>query len=168
MKNSNVHSILSELHRMLGNYIAEDFIHASQYGAITPHVREALRALAREAGRDSSRAVTKPMEKGHSRPSSASVPGSNNQSSNPLLAIVNMIRRSRRFGGTQSMLQFAKEMGLNVPARPKEGRERLAKRLAEAILLAPEPRRSDIVAQLAGNGDSQTQGWIDVIKNPRT
>jgi hypothetical protein len=84
-----------------------------------------------------------------------------------IIDIVNMIHRSQRFDNNWSILQFAKEAGLRVLARPKESRERLAKRVAEAIFLTPEPRRSQIVAQLAGDGDSQTQGWIDVIKTPR-
>jgi len=77
-----------------------------------------------------------------------------------------MILQARRLSTVQSILQFAREAGLAVQARPKEGRDRLAKRVAEAIMAAREPRRSQIIAQLAGNGESQTQGWIDAIKNP--
>jgi dsDNA-specific endonuclease/ATPase MutS2 len=54
MKSSRVHAVLSDIHRLLGDYLADDFLQASSYNAITPNVREALRALAQEAKRDSS------------------------------------------------------------------------------------------------------------------
>lgn len=165
MKSSNVHAILGEVYRLLGAYIAADFIQASEYKGITPHLREALLALAREAERSLSDATGHPARGRHSRPHSDEIGVSHNERDDQISAIVSMIRRSPRFYSNPSILQFAKDAGLRVLGRPKESRERLAKRVAEAISLTPEPRRSQILTQLAGNGDTQTQGWIDVIKS---
>ena len=164
MKSSNVHSILSEVYRLLGDYTATDFAGASEYGGLTPPLRDALRALTIEASSGASRqrgswfdtrqdlAVTRKAPSGRS---------------DYIDELPEMILQARRLNSVQSILQFAKEVGLTVPARPKEGKDRLAKRVAEAIMLAREPRRSQIVDLLAGQEESQTQGWIDAIKNPR-
>jgi hypothetical protein len=63
MKSANVHAILGEVYRLLGGYIAADFNEASEYKGITPHLREALRALAREADRSPSNASRLQMNK---------------------------------------------------------------------------------------------------------
>ncbi len=166
MKSSNVHAILSELYKLLSDYTADDFAQACAYRGTSPSVKDALSALAREADRNSP-PVTKAKTES-SRPQSEIPPITPRDSDR--LGLVNemasMIRRQTdRFSSTSSILQFAKEFGLAVQSRPKESRERLARRVAEAVLLMKEPKRSQIVAKLAGNGDSQTQGWIDVIKN---
>jgi len=167
MKSSNVHAILSEVYRLLGEYTAADFAEASKYKGMTPPLRDALRALTREATTDSKGTSGEPTDSANSKPNRVVAGTSLSDRPDPMLEIVKMFRQSKRFGSTQSILQFAKDVGLSVQARPKESRERLARRVAEAILLTQEPRRSHIVAQLAGDSDSQTQGWIDVIKNPR-
>jgi hypothetical protein len=168
MKSSKVHSILGEVYRLLGDYTAAEFAEASRYKGIAPPLRDVLRALTNEAsgGAPSQSAVRTPA-----RPSQASAQMSPSASPfrgpDPTIEIADMIRQTKRFDSTQSILRFAKEAGLTVLPRPKESRERLAKRVAGAILLTREPRRSQIVGQLASNGDTQTQGWIDAIKNPR-
>jgi len=155
------------VHRLLGDYIAAEFIEASEYKGTTPHLREALRALAREADRPRSNTPKQSLDTRPSQPNSVADGASRNDQDQHIGQITDSIRRSQRFGSNRSMLQFANEVGLRVVARPKESRERLAKRVAEAISLVPEPRRSQMLAQLTGNGDRQTQGWIDVIKSPR-
>ena len=164
MKSSKVHSILSEVYRLLGDYTAADFAEASRYKGIAPPLRDVLRALTDEA---SSGAPSQPADRAAKRQDQPGARTSPSTGPDPTIEIANMIRQAKRFNSTQSIIQFAKEAGLSVLPRPKESRERLAKRVAEAILLTREPRRSQIVGQLAGNGDSQTQGWIDAIKNPR-
>jgi hypothetical protein len=92
---------------------------------------------------------------GQSRPTA----GTNNRD-----AIVQAIRRS--FGRNQAILAFADDAGIRLAVRPKESRERLSKRLADVILIQPEPKRRQIMEKL-DRSDAQTQGWIDVIKSDR-
>jgi hypothetical protein len=58
--------------------------------------------------------------------------------------------------------------GLNIHAKPKDGKVRLARRLAAAIESASEQVRADMLVKLEGEKGNQTQGWIDVIKSGRT
>ena len=50
MSASRIHAILSELHRLLGEYRAPDFVSASEYKGTPPNLKDALRSLARECG----------------------------------------------------------------------------------------------------------------------
>jgi len=165
MKSSNVHAILSELHRLLSLYDASDFTKASEYVGESSRVRNALRALARESGNESMD-VPSSVESPRSGRAGSGTPPANR--TDLTAQIVDTIRQqSGRFGSTASILQFAKNVGLSIQGRHKESRERLARRVAEAILQLREPRRNQILAMLADSADSQTQGWIDVIKSRR-
>jgi hypothetical protein len=164
MKSPKVHAILSEVYRLLGNYTATEFAEASRYSNIAQPVRDALRALSREASSDAPSGRT---EHGQPRPDPAATRTRPSGDASSIHEVANAIHQAQRFSSTQAILQFAKEAALSVPPRPKESRERLARRVAEAIFLTREPRRSQIIARLSGEGDSQTQGWIDAIKNPR-
>ncbi|MGO8756806.1 MAG: hypothetical protein ACLQG3_01655 [Terracidiphilus sp.] len=62
---------------------------------------------------------------------------------------------------------FANRHGLKIEPRPKEGRERVAKRLALQIAALPDAKLSQIITDLSGGVSRQTQGWIDVIKGSR-
>ncbi len=166
MKTSNVHAILSDLHRLLSVYSATDLAQASEYRGISPRVRTALRALTDESGVDSGGLA--PRQSGREKPEWAVSGAPPSGSSDLATEIVSAIRnQAGRFSSTSSILQFAKDAGLSVQARNKESRERLSRRVAEAILQVKEPRRSQIVSLIAGVSDSQTQGWINVIKNRR-
>ena len=164
MKSPKVHAILSDVYRLLGNYSAAEFAEASKYGNIARPVRDALRALSREASTD---ATPGKAERRESHPNAVDSRPRHSGDASSVQAMATAIRQAPRLASTQAMLQFAKEAGLSLSPRPKESRERLARRVAEAISLTSEPRRSQIILRLAGGGDSQTQGWIDVIKNPR-
>jgi hypothetical protein len=163
MKSPKIHAILSEVYRLVGNYTAAEFAEASRYSNMAQPVRDALRALSREAAMDA------PSGRGEHPQPPPDGPTRTRPSGNAtsIHELANAIRQATRFSSTQAILQFAKEAGLNVPPRPKESRDRLARRVAEAIFLTREPRHSQIISRLTGEGDSQTQGWINVIKNPR-
>jgi hypothetical protein len=158
-----VHSILSEVHRLLGSYTASELDQASNYEGIGPHIRIALHALSCEASSDSPKHQREPQRV---TPNHGTLRHARGKDS--LSDIITTIRRSARFSSTQSIIQFANDAGLNLEPRPKESRERVARRVAAAILSLREPKRSQVVARISGEGDSQTQGWIDAIKATRS
>jgi hypothetical protein len=161
MSASRIHAILSELHRLLGDYRATDFISASEYAGASPNLRDALQALARECG-------PQPREEGKERPSrnTAGRKRTVDQQQDAERTILNALHHSTRLRSAHSIADYAKDLGLRIAVRPKDSRDRLGRRLAQAILAQPEPRRSEIVASLA-RGDDQIQGWINVIKSAR-
>lgn len=161
MSASKIHAVLSEMYRLLSDYSATDFISASEYKGTPPNLRDALRALARECDH---RPQRESQERTSRRPAGRKR-AMDRQETNGR-AILGAILHSERFKTARSITDFAEELGLSVAARPKDGRDRLARRLAQAISAQPEPTRSEIVAGLSRGAD-QTQGWIDVIKSAR-
>jgi len=164
MKTSNIHATLSDVYRLLSTHASEDFARAGDYRGLTPHLREALRALSREAGKG--HAGGKSSETGASRDIRTRRPrspvGPRQKGS-----IVSMFSRDPRFATTLSILQFASEAGLSIEPRPKESRERLAGIVADAILQQTGEKQSQILSWLFGRGYSQTEGWINAIKGSR-
>ncbi len=169
MKNSNVHATLSDVHRLLSTHTPEDFARASEYHGLTPHLQEALRALSREASKAS---VIKESRRSSSNKLGDRARTKERQDTTSARtersSLVSMLQQQPRFASTQSILRFAKELGLGIEPRHKESRERLAGRVADAILQQTAQRQSQIVGKLIGGGDSQTQGWINVIKGSRS
>jgi hypothetical protein len=66
-----------------------------------------------------------------------------------------------------SLRSFASNRGLKLDIRPKESKERFARRLSNLLTTLPESRKNQILADLLGEVSSQTQGWINVIKGKR-
>jgi hypothetical protein len=168
MKNSKVHATLSDVHRLLSTHTSEDFARASEYQGLTPHLREALQSLSREAGKTPS--VRESREPFDNRPRTLARKGDRQNTPSGLAqkpTLVSMLLQQPRFASTQSILQFAKELGLAIESRHKEGRERLASRVADAILQQSVQRQSQIVGHLMGAAESQTEGWLNVIRGSR-
>ena len=168
MKSLNVHAILSELHKLLSNYSAEDFIRARDYRGTSVNLRDALTALASEARHDFGKSTVRPTPIAQSPQSAQKSPKTSTPGLTAISEIANALRNSDRFTTTSSILEYARSVGLNFQVHPKESRERLSRRLAEAISLAKEPKRSQIFSDFGIEVDNQTQGWIDVIKSRRS
>lgn len=169
MNNSHVHTTLSDVYGLLSTHTSEEFARASEYPGLTPNLREALRALAREAAtasvfkgsrESSSNTLSTPVRK-------AERPKDTQSGLAQKPSLVSMLQQQPRFASTQSILHFVKELGLNIEPRHKESRERLANRVADAILQQSVQRQTQIVRRLMGEAENQTQGWIDVIKGSR-
>jgi hypothetical protein len=79
-------------------------------------------------------------------------------------ALVDLILRSEHGESFASLVRFAGLYGIELQGRPKDGRERVAKRLAGIIMNLPDSERVQISSDLLGKVSDQTQGWIDVIK----
>ena len=162
MTKSNVHAILGELHRLLGVYPSSDFLDATNYSGISTSMREALRALAREA-------KSGPTGGSHRRqhPAQASIrarPDRTPSTQGKAPDVLDLLRRSPNFRSTASLLAFAKDIGIKLSLRPKEGREKLARRVAIQIEELSESRKNEVINDLRGAGNGQTEGWLEVIR----
>lgn len=160
MTKPSVHAILGELHKLLSAYGKGDFIEASKYVGVSRAMRHALRALALEAEPG--------VEIGPRRGRSGATP-SNSRSratapTSERAQILNLIRRSPLFATTHSILKYAERLGLHLSMNSKTSRERLAGKLVSLIESLPESRKSEVITDLLKGRNSQTQGWIDVIK----
>jgi hypothetical protein len=75
------------------------------------------------------------------------------------------IRHSAYFDNIRTLNYFARKTGIKQQSRPKESKDKFARRLARAILLLPQSKREQAIADLGTVTKSQTEGWIDVIRN---
>jgi hypothetical protein len=121
-----------------------------------------LRALAREAEQTPNASIRKGKSGSIVRNSNRS-PQTNQRLDKD--EILERIRSSTFFNNVQSLIAYGKSSGLKVNVSAKDSKERIARRLANAIERAPGARRSEILSELSRAQDKQTQGWIDVIKN---
>lgn len=167
MKNSSVHAILSDVHKLLSQYTPNDLVAASRYSGVSEAVRSALVSLAREAapsrGRGSSglRRV---------RGSDQAVDSNGEPSARWLVNkshLVDSILTSPRFASSGAIRDYAAESGFKIRANPKDGRQRLARRLADAVWAASDDEKATFLSSLDLERESQTKGWIGVIKSPR-
>lgn len=159
MTKPNTHAILADLHKLLSSYSTGDFLDASNYGGLPRAMREALRALAHEA----ESTTTNGSQRKNRTPVAPSSARRQKVQPAPNF-IVELIRRSPYFSSAATMVAYAKSVGLKLNLRPKESRERLAKRLAALISELPKAERDRAITELSGK-PNQTQGWIDVIKS---
>lgn len=163
---SNPHAILSDIHRLLSSYDREEFLRASRYPGLGKPIKNALLALASEspAGTLSSRNTveTKLSEKrlSQSDPKLAS--------HDERLALTASILKSEAGESINSLRAFATKQGIKLQFRPKESKDRLARRVAGALIDLPETKRNQALAGLLGKVSTQTQGWIDVIKGSKS
>lgn len=157
---SNVHAILSDLHRLLSAYEREDFVRASRYPGLSRSLKDALTALASEA---SGALAASPTQRRGARESPETSNLNSNISENKS-ALTNSILKSSYGASVGSLRSFISNRGLKLDIRPKESKERIARRLSHLLTTLPESKRNQIFADLLGEVSSQTQGWINVIK----
>jgi hypothetical protein len=157
---SRIHGILSAIHGLLSEYKQAELEEAAKYPGVSRTMRAVLNALAGELSE------TFPSENTRGGvPSAHNLKKRSHSSTNAVPAeILNALRSSPYFESTGSIVEFAKSVGIKLQRAPKESKERLAKKLARAMTMLPEGRRSQIMRELSTNSSGQTQGWIDVIK----
>jgi hypothetical protein len=148
------------MHRLLNTYTQRDLVEAARYSGLSRPIAAALRALANEGSRMSSRDLkieSLPSPRKKQRPSAKS---------GEKMAL-DALRSSPYFESTNAIMDFAKSIGLRIQRSPKEGKDRLARKVVRGIALLPEGRRAQILRELANGRSAQTQGWIEVIKTSR-
>jgi hypothetical protein len=156
--NSKVHAILGDLHKLLSLYRSEDFVDAGRYTGIPRPLKDVLFALAREAESAKRSDASRTPSEARSGPSVKTSAGTSGQ-------LFDLLRQSRYFESNNSMLGYARAIGLRLQANPKDSRERVAKRLAALVEKMPPPARDKAIADLRAGQSNQTQGWVDVIKS---
>ena len=164
MAKLQIHGILSDLHKLLASYRAPDFVAASEHPGVSPRLREALQALAREADSEQRTDPTRsPNRERVLRPRN-----SHAELGHPKAGggnVLEAVRQSPHYESSRGLVMYARSMGLRLEANPKDSRERLARRLAALIEKMPAEKKDEAVANLLLGRSTQTQGWIDVIKS---
>jgi len=164
-----LHDIFSELHHLLSIASTDDLMAASKYHGASKHMRRALEALAQESLSTSHREPARIGETNNVKQGSL-----NSNDQNPrrervwnLDAILKAIVASPRFSSKAGIKDFARTNNLRLEIRARDSRVDAARKLSRSILEIPIDRRSEILTLIAEKPDTQTQGWVDVIKGSR-
>lgn len=145
-------SILRDLNAILAEYTGAELLQAGEYRSLSPALKRGLLALAEEAGTPG-RSRVRP-ERRH-----AAIGGSNGATS-----VAALLDRAGFMASTKALATFARDAGLKLQPRDKEGKARFCRRLVNAVETLPEPRRAEVIGVLAARAPkSQTEGWADVI-----
>jgi hypothetical protein len=168
------HTLLSEIHGLLAAFEVEDFLSAAQF---SPELKDALNLLAQKAGRaNKPKAATarsaSPSEKPRAVARSFASPSKPKAKPRRIVEqkystkdeIRALLNRIERLDTPQSIIRLSNSLGLNVTMNPKDGSERLMRRMASAIATLSKERRAQVIAELVKNTGSQTLGWINVLK----
>jgi len=160
MTPKKAHALLSDLHALLANYEAVDFMDAARF---SPELASALKILSKKTGLDGVVAVASsgtdsPTEKARRR-----APGhsSSYTDADEIRAILSQTVQAE---STASIVALGKKLGFSIPASPKDSRDRALRRLSSAIASLGRDRRTQVMSQALRNANSQTQGGVDVIK----
>jgi len=167
-----LHAILGQLHSLLSIAQPEDFERASRLRSVSPFMREALRALARERNYES----RKDGQNGRSprrteyEGTVTSIAGLHAGVRDPdgkEHQLLSLILNSQRLSRKADVKNFARAMGLVINVRRKDAWRRAIRKLATAIATAPNEVRERSMEALLASRDAQTQGWVDVIRKSR-
>lgn len=167
-----LHAILGQVHSLLSIAQPEDFERASRLRSVSPLMREALRALARERNYESRKDGQNGGLPRKTKYESTATPRAGlhagvrdaNGIEHQLLAL---ILKSPRLLRKAEVENFARAMGLVINIRRKDACRRAIRKLATAIAMAPIEVRQRSMDALLASRDAQTQGWVDVIRKSR-
>jgi hypothetical protein len=154
--------ILTQIYGFLGQFEREDIAAAARRRGISPHIRDALQALAKEA-RTAVKVSTKRQSHSPSRPTPP-------QASNGTIAaralrdISRFLHDERMFPDKATLAEFAIKMGEPDAANPKFSRDRVAHRLKMRAKKDESFRQrlNAVIEDLTGI-DLQSRGWMDLI-----
>ena len=163
--NDITHQILSQVHHLLSIATKEELLHAANLPNTSSNLRGALALLAAE------KASTSKREKPRS---SGSLPASHDSSGRQKLsATAKLDTLSRELAksfeklGKNEIQQACRAVGLHFPMNAKDARERILRRVAKSLSQMPRDRRDSILSALRTKADSQTEGWVGVIRKGR-
>jgi hypothetical protein len=156
----------------LSSYSAKDFSDASRYSGVSASMRDALHGLAREAGsggpgsstRETGLAAAGADQTRHRKAKNGAL-AHDGDAAKSAEEFFTMLRHSAHFENKRSILAFSNEIGLDIQSRPKESKEKLARRVSRALDALPLVVRKKATELLRAKAKSQTEGWIDVIQN---
>jgi len=154
--------VISDIYRILAEHDPATIENAARLDNISPIVREAITALAREARL---RARKKPeLKNALSRRNSDRIArrAPQGHQNNALQFLL----RSERFRSKDDLMNFSRALGLALKEDRRASRERLARRLLHAV--SKDPALRERFDALMNNASAnQTSGWFDLITSKR-
>ncbi len=166
-------NIIGYLRNLVEAVSPEEFIAASKRPDVSPYLRRALEAMALERVSYSvrSRRLTRNSRWHNTKPyRNAGAVGNESEQrrseGNELEQICEIVVNSRALNSKESMIEFARRLGLKLEISKKESRIRAGRKLAKVILSAPADLKKAAMDGLLRSPDKQTEGWFDIIRNP--
>jgi len=169
---AKLHSILGQLHSLLAMAQPEDLDRAGRLPSISPFMREALRSLAKERASRSRedrqvKEVSPESKRGDVTTQSLFPSVRARRVGRDIEQILQLVLGSPRLSTKAVLGSFARAMGLEIKLQKKESWRRTARKLAKAIAMAPQDVRLRSIDAILASRDTQTQGWVEVIRRSR-
>jgi radical SAM superfamily enzyme len=60
--------------------------------------------------------------------------------------------------------EACRSLGLSLSVKAKDARERVIRRVATLVMGMPEQERERVLSAMRIKGDTQTEGWVNVIR----
>ena len=156
---SSFNALLSDIYRILSLYEADDFVQASRSRRVDPLLRDALRALARPA-REGRAAKDRVQSEPRVQPSN----GDHSEMHPDMFPVIVKVIADT---SADRVVEIFSRNGVRVEKRPKESKDRFAKRLTAMANMVGSSRRRRLLEDLTEASGSQTAGWINVLR-PRS
>lgn len=155
------HKILSEVHHLLSVASEDELRGAANLPNNSPHLRGALEALAAEKASAPRRGGAGGAETPSSRrPAVGSTQGGKSNVS----SLARDLARSFDKLGKGEIQEACRSVGLPLSMRPKDARERIIRRVANLLAGMAEDERERVLAAMRTRADTQTEGWVGVIR----
>jgi len=165
MESTKFHSLLADLHRLLGTYTAKEFREAAarshDYGSILLDMANAMSRTSDSAINQN--APSKVDQETLSAPATSGI----SSTLKTVEEFENLLRRSGRAESTADLQAISNAFQLGVSMSSKDGKARNLTRLAKAISHSPSRARNTVIKELSRGSTSETQGWLDVIRGGR-
>jgi hypothetical protein len=155
------HALLSDLHALLANYEAGDFVDAACF---SPELATALTILSAKTGLSEKAISPQATVSNTTRGSERSQSKERRPKFSTPQDVTDLLNRTEYVESAASIIALGKKLGISVSTNPKDGKARLLRRLSNAIASLPKERRAQILSEIVKGSSSQTQGWIDVLK----
>lgn len=161
MSSQKAHSLLSDLYRILATYQTADFTEASRLSPEMAHIVDAIKSHTEIRNRS----LTSNKNENRLRSSfaiqSTSTPS---QKINSATEILLALKRSAFYATVKDLELLAQKYGIKLKPKPKEGRDRYARRLAQTFVNLPMEVREAVLNEVAENATSQTAGWVNLLR----
>jgi len=167
-----LHAILGQLHSLLSIAQPDDLERASRLRSVSPFLREALGALAKERNRESRKdgradELSRRTEMQNAATPKAYPGGGFLEGGGTEDQVLALILDSPRLSTKAEVVNFARAIGLVIGCRKKESWLRAVRKLAVAIAAAPDDVRRKAMDAILASRDDQTEGWVNVIRKSR-
>ncbi len=160
--NNIIHKIFSEIHRLLSIASEEELRNASAAPNTSLHIRDALLALTAEKATSVQKISAKRSRSSNHRHTTTLLSGKS-ETDGVISEIFQELERLNK----KDIQKFCESTGLKITIQAKDSRDRILRRIIGLIRTLSQSDLRRALWTLRSTDDSQTEGWVGVIRKGR-